>query len=31
VMQRIKKNISKFDLKPEDIGFTNSLNMNCNF
>jgi transposase len=25
VLQKIKKNIAKFDLKPEDIGFTNSL------
>ena len=27
VMQRIKKNIAKFDIKPEDVGFCNSLNM----
>ena len=27
VMQRIKKNIVKFDIKPEDVGFCNSLNM----
>jgi len=30
VMQRIKKNIVKFDLKPEDVGFGNSLNMSIN-
>ena len=28
-MQRIKKNIAKFDIKPEDIGFSNSLNYSC--
>jgi len=27
VMQRIKKNIAKFDIKSEDVGFCNSLNM----
>lgn len=31
VMQRIKKNIAKFDIKPEDVGFHNSLNMSCDF
>jgi len=31
VMQRIKKNIVKFDLKPEDVGFGNSLNMRLSF
>ena len=30
-MQRIKKSIAKFDLKPEDIGFGNSLNMSYEF
>jgi len=28
---RIKKNIAKFDLKPEDIGFGNSLNISIDF
>jgi hypothetical protein len=28
-VQRIKKNIVKFNLKPEDIGFSNSLNYIC--
>jgi transposase len=28
---RIKKNIAKFDLKPEDVGFFNSLTPNYNF
>lgn len=28
-MQRIKKNIAKFDIKPEDIGFSNSMNYCC--
>jgi len=28
-VQRIKKNIAKFDIKPEDIGFNNSLNFSC--
>jgi len=27
LVNRIKKNIAKFDLKPEDVGFTNSLNI----
>ena len=27
MVSRIKKNIAKFDLKPEDVGFTNSLNI----
>jgi len=31
LVSRIKKNIAKFDLKPEDVGFCNSLNMSCNF
>jgi transposase len=31
VMLRIKKNIVKFDLKPEDLGFGNSLNMSIDF
>ena|SRR4030042_3818436 len=31
VMQRMKKNIAKFDIKPEDVGFCNSLNISCNF
>jgi transposase len=31
VMQRMKKNIVKFDLKPEDVGFGNSLNMSLSF
>jgi transposase len=31
VMQRIKKNIAKFDIKPEDVGLSNSLNLSCNF
>jgi len=26
-MQSIKKNIVKFDIKAEDVGFSNSLNM----
>ena len=29
VLQRIKKNIVKFDLKPEDVGFNNSLILSC--
>lgn len=29
-VNRIKKNIAKFDLKPEDVGFYNVLNMSCN-
>ena len=31
VMKRIKINIAKFELKPEDVGFCNSLNMSCEF
>jgi transposase len=31
LVNRIKKNIAKFELKPEDVGFCNSLNMSCNF
>lgn len=31
VMQRIKKNIAKFDIKPEDVGFGNSLTMSYDF
>ncbi len=31
VMQRIKKNIVKFNLKPEDVGFCNLLKMSCEF
>jgi len=31
VMQRIRKNIVKFDLKPEDVGFCNSLKMSYGF
>jgi transposase len=31
MMQRMKKNIAKFDIKPEDVGFFNSLNMSYNF
>jgi len=27
MLTRIKKNITKFDLKPEDVGFCNSMNM----
>lgn len=27
MLTRIKKNIAKFDLKPEDVGFCNSMNM----
>jgi hypothetical protein len=27
LVNRIIKNIAKFDLKPEDVGFTNSLNI----
>ena len=30
-MQLMKKNIAKFDIKPEDVGFFNSLNMSYNF
>jgi len=28
LVSRIKKNIAKFELKPEDIGFCNTLNLN---
>ena len=31
MVSRIKKNIHKFNLKPEDIGFANSLNMSYEF
>ena len=31
VMQRIRNNIVKFDLKPEDVGFCNSLKMSYGF
>jgi transposase len=31
VMQSIKKNIAKFDIKPEDVGFNNSLNLSYDF
>ena len=31
VMQRIKKNIAKFDIKPEDVGFGNLLNLSYDF
>ena len=31
LVNRIKKNIIKFELKPEDVGFCNSLNMSCDF
>ena len=31
VMQRIKENIIKFDLKPEDVGVFNSLNMSYEY
>ena len=31
MVSRIKKNIAKFDLKPEDVGFCNSLIPNYNF
>lgn len=27
LVSRIKKNIAKFELKPEDVGFSNLLNM----
>ena len=27
----MKNNIVKFDIKPEDVGFNNSLNMSANF
>ena len=30
-MQSIKKNIAKFDIKPEDMGFSNLLNMSSDF
>jgi hypothetical protein len=30
IATRIKKNIAKFELKPEDVGFGNPLNMSCN-
>lgn len=31
LVTRIRKNIAKFDLKPEDVGFSNSLIINANF
>lgn len=31
IVSRIKKNITKFDIKPEDVGFCNSLITSCNF
>ena len=31
LVKRIKKTITKFDLKPEEVGFRNSLNMNYEF
>jgi len=31
MVQLIKKNIVKFELKPEDVGFCNSLKMSCDF
>lgn len=31
IAKRIKKSIAKFDLKPEDVGFCNLLNMSCDF
>lgn len=31
MVTRIKKNIAKFDIKPEDVGFGNSLNLSCDF
>ena len=29
MVTRIKKNIAKFDIKPEDVGFHNLLNISC--
>jgi hypothetical protein len=29
IVKRIQKQISKFELKPEDLGFSNSLFMNA--
>jgi hypothetical protein len=31
LVSRIKKNIAKFDLKPQDVGFDNALNTNAQF
>jgi transposase len=31
LVTRIRKNIAKFDIKPEDVGFSNSLIINANF
>lgn len=31
LVNKMKKNIVKFDIKPEDVGFSNPLNMSCDF
>jgi len=31
LVKRIKKQIDKFEIKPEEIGFSNSLIINTNF